>query len=49
MELTINKECLMRILNLAIATEKRIMAKEKNKYNAGITLESKIQNLCTRK
>ena len=45
MELTINKECLMRILNLAIATEKRTMAKEKNKYNVSVIFASKMERI----
>lgn len=45
MELTVNKECLMRFLNLALTTEKNTKAKEKNKYNAGVIFESKMQRI----
>jgi len=45
MELTINKECLMRLINLAIATEKRTQAKKMSKYTTGVEFENKIQKI----
>jgi hypothetical protein len=45
MELTINKECLMRLLNLALTTEKRVNAKTSTKWDRINLFEKQLNKI----